>query len=144
MATDTHADMHRDHHTWQSELAMWRDDIEIWKNEYEAATDQALLDPTLQKYGRVIREHAKIVRQHEESLAAHERAVAEFERAGRGDELQLLALAKAHPKEAITHAQLREAHEHVKKQHNAVMAEWSLLHKPPGDLSSQASTKGRM
>jgi hypothetical protein len=128
MGEYTHAEMHGDHQHWLNDGAMWSDDIGLWKDEaWKALADLVRLEAPLNRLAASIQAREEAVNQHIQKVRAHEHSVAEFERTGKGDALQLLALAKAHKAEAADHARQREIHERLKREHYAIMAHWNLL-----------------
>ncbi len=83
------------------------------------------LEEALREHRRTLQTHLEAITAEEQALKDHEYALAEYERGGPGD--GLLDMARTHQENASKHAQQRQAHERLKKQHHTVMAHWSLL-----------------
>jgi hypothetical protein len=128
MTENTHETMHRNHRDWLSDGALWRDEINLWLGESEYALANLMrLEGALRRLVQSIRAHQDGVNQHLVKVSVHERSLGEFEETGEGDSLGLLTLAKAHKLEDADHALRSEAHERIKKEYLAVMAQWNML-----------------
>jgi hypothetical protein len=122
MIAKTHAELHADHRTWKSEIALWRDELALWREECVkalAAVDQ--ITTALREQDKALQAHGQSIDAQKEYLSGHEQALAEYE-GGVTDE-SLIAQAKEHQHEEELQNQRREAHERIKRQHHALMAE---------------------
>jgi hypothetical protein len=107
---------------------MWRCDIAAWQQEFKTVkTDLAQVEAALKEHEQAMQVHAAAIRLRERDLAAHEHALAEYERGETG--AQLIPLAHAHDQEGTKHAQQREAHERIKRNHHLVLAKVAQLRK---------------
>ena len=122
--------MHSEHRQWLSDDSMWRDDLALWRKEIDESLDElGKLEDALHAHRANLQIHLDTFMAGEKEQEAHEHALAEFERGDTRNELQLLAMAKAHKKHADEHVQQRQAHERLKKLHHTMMAHWALLFK---------------
>lgn len=121
MTTQTHAEIHADHHQWRSDVKMWRDDIEAWKNEQARLLSD--IEIALGANVAGMKKHAASVGEHESHLVHHEHVIAECERSStpRPSHVANL-LTDNHEHEASKHAGLRETHERIKQHHRRAMA----------------------
>ncbi|MBI1902552.1 MAG: hypothetical protein HYS13_15735 [Planctomycetia bacterium] len=125
--------LHAEHNLWRDENAMWRDDVSEWRKQLEQSiADLQAVEATLRRHGDVLKSHESAVAVANQESDEHERVLAEFARGGPGQ--RLLQLLDAHRKTAIRHAQQRDAHERLKKQHHMLIAQCHLLLKSLTDF----------
>lgn len=123
--------MRADHQTWLAAHARWRQDIDRWQAEHEAAvTRLAEMQEIVRGHGECLEEHARAVCQAEEATTAHEREIAAFI-AGKSDRPQDLA-ANRHQEQEGVFGRQQDAHERIKKHHEAVMAQLQILETAAG------------
>jgi hypothetical protein len=126
MSVSNHVEMHRDHQRWSSETNMWRCDLAAWQHELaDAVADVEQLKKALEAHGERLRKHAAAIRVDELAAEGHEHALAEYELGGSGENLP--EYARKHSREADRQAKDREAHEHLKRLHHTIIAQWRLL-----------------
>lgn len=124
MTTPTREEMHADHRAWEAENATWRDDVRAWQEELAGAREElARLGEALAREESELARHAASIRIYEQGVAHHERAMVQAARAGNGGE----EAVGGHMAEARRQAELRLAHERIKKHHHARMALWRML-----------------
>jgi hypothetical protein len=125
--------LHADHTRWREENAMWRDDVGQWRKQLEEAiADLQAVEATLRRHGDVLLSHESAVGVANQESDEHEHVLAEFARGGPGQRLS--QLLDVHRKTAIRHAQQRDAHERLKKQHHMLIAQCHLLLKSLTDF----------
>ncbi len=75
-----------------------------------------------------LKEHAKTIHQHQEQVVHHEQLIADLERSERPASSEIEArMADGHDREAQHHAQMRDAHERLKRFHHRAMAQLSVV-----------------
>jgi len=120
-----------DHQTWLAAHARWRRDIDRWQAEHqEAVTRLTELQNMVRGHGECLEDHARAFRQAEEATSAHEREIAEFI-AGTSDQPQDVA-ANRHQEQEGVFSRQQDAHERIKKHHEAVMAQLTALESAAG------------
>jgi hypothetical protein len=118
--------MEADHQTWLAAHAHWKQDLEHWKAEHESAVARlAEIQRLVREHGKAIEDHDQALRKAEEAVAAHELEIAEH-RAGRGKKPQDVLANRHREQEGVFNRQL-DAHERVKKHHEAVMTQIQAL-----------------
>ena len=106
---------------------MWQDDIANWRLEHDTALGQ------LKQVAEMIGAHAESLNQHEHkikvilhALGYHEKMLSESIRGGSDPYLDDVLLER-HEEQAGAVATRRDAHERIKKQHHAAMAQVAVL-----------------
>lgn len=131
MPTGIHSVLHADHVHWREDIDMWRLDIEEWRKE--RAKLLAALEVALGAEASGLREHERSMCQHGEHLMEHERLIASLEQADRPGCNEIEArMAADHQKESENHAQMREVHERLKRDHHRAMARLAVVLKSLG------------
>ena len=132
MSETSQADMERDHRIWQSDHASWIKDISRWQAEHQAAVVR------LEELQSFIIEHGGALRAHAQSVIERERALPDLQSqlsqhadtAGHSSDM-----IAAHRQLAAEHQRQHEAHERIKRHHEAVLARLreivSVPHRPP-------------
>ena len=122
MLAGTHHDMHREHQTWLSEIALWRDETALWREQAEAALGEATRRvELLQNQMQLLAAHEESICGHARTIRTHEHVLANFERDG--DAAGVLLRAKRHGDEAVQHEAARQAHDEVKRWQLAALEE---------------------
>ena len=129
--------MHRDHVEWFSDRDMWRNDIRAWQLELETAHRiVARLTKARHAHEEMLRQHAGAIRLNEQVPEAHEHVLKQQEQGCSGR--CIIPTEAQHDSEATKHAELKLAHEQIKRKHHATMAAWDrLLRKIEADDGSQ-------
>lgn len=118
--------MQAEHREWLKAHAQWRQDIERWQKENESAVAQLTkMQKVVRESGECLEEHSRSLLRFEDAVAAHEREIA-GQNAGRIDKLQDVA-ANRHQEQEGVFSQQQDAHERIKKHHEAVMAQLQAL-----------------
>lgn len=126
MSTATNQTMHRDHVEWSSDCKMWRDDIRIWQRELETAhAIVSRLVKAMRSHEEMLRQHAGMIRLNEQVPSAHEHVLKQQEQGCPGR--CILPTDAQHDREAGKHAEVKLAHEQLKRKHHATMAELDRL-----------------
>lgn len=127
-AGSSHAQMHVDHTHWLRENKFWRDELRAWQTELASArVELTTLEKSLAEHEKTLETHAAAVRLYEQAVAEHEQALAGYEQGEAGE--KLVVLAREHQVEDDKQAELRQAHERLKKRQHTLMAHWSALFK---------------
>lgn len=124
----THTAAHKDHQQWQNENAMWRDDTQQWQKEHQAALQE--LTAAIKCHTDALNDHLGSIGQHETNVLESERIIADSERAGTPTTDK--GHTEPHQQEARQQAQLREAHERIKRHHYSAMAKLAVVTKAMG------------
>ncbi len=126
MTTAINQTMHHDHVEWSSDCDMWRDDIRAWQLELETARKiVGRLTKALHAHEEMLRQHAGAIRLNEQVPDAHEHVLKHQEQGcpGRG----IASTDAQHVREATKHAELKLAHEQIKRKHHATAVAWDRL-----------------
>ena len=122
----TNGTMHRDHLAWSSEVEMWEADLRAWRLECEAA--QTAINGymmALTEHEERVERHARAIQIDGQQAAAHEHVLKLQEQGCPGR--CIVPTSAQHDREAIGHAEMRLAHEQIKRKHHAIMAEYNRL-----------------
>lgn len=126
MSNATNQSMHHDHVEWLSDDKMWRDDIRAWQHEIEAArTIVCRVTAMLQTHEEIVRQHAAAIRLNEQVPAAHEHVLKHQQQGCSGR--CILPTDAQHDHETVRHAELKLAHEQIKRKHHSAMADLGRL-----------------
>jgi hypothetical protein len=118
--------MRSDHRNWLAAHAQWRLDIERWQAEHTSAvTRLAEMQKVVADHGESLAEHARAFRKIEEAIADHEREIANQQRGAGGQPYDVMA--NRHQEEEGVFSRQKDAHERIRKHHEAVMAQLEAL-----------------
>lgn len=118
--------MQADHLRWGESYAKWHQDISCWQTEHESAAARlAQLQQAMRDHGDALTTHLVAVNHAQQGCAKHERQIAEF-KAGTSTVPQDVASIH-HREQAENFAKQQEAHERIRKHHEAVMAQLQAL-----------------
>lgn len=118
--------MHADHQHWLSEYTRWRAENARWQAEHEAAIARLLeLQNVVRQHADCLNEHTKSFELIENAIAAHERELSK-QRVGTNQEPPDV-MATRHQGETARFQRQQDAHERIKRHHEAVMAQLNAL-----------------
>lgn len=122
----TNETMQADHCEWLAAHAQWRQDIERWQKEHESAVARlAEMQKVVREHGECLEEHSRSFLRLADAIASHEREIA-GQNAGRSGKPQDVVANRHQEKEGVF-SQQQDAHERIKKHHEAVMAQLRAL-----------------
>jgi hypothetical protein len=118
--------MQADHRTWLAAHAQWRKDIERWQAEHRSAVSRLVeLQNFVGEHGQALDAHAQAFQQAENAIAAHEREIVK-QRKGANEKPQDI-VANRHQQQEGAYDRQQDAHERIRKHHDAVMAQLQSL-----------------
>jgi hypothetical protein len=118
--------MQADHRTWFTAHAQWRKDIERWQAEHKAAVARlAQMQKVVAEHGDALEEHARACRQVEEAIGAHDREISQQQKGT--NERPHDVVANQHQHQEGVFSVHQNAHERIRKHHEAVMAQLQAL-----------------
>ena len=93
MKSESHLEMHADHHQWQTDREFWRDEVHIWDEELaQAIADFQKVESGLRQHQDALNSHLAAITAEAQSPGSHEHELVEYEQGEAG--VPLLALIR--------------------------------------------------